>query len=311
MTLIHGQNRTSCTNWIALFAVAIAAVLNVVGVAPSSAGETNSAGDTQLFDRLDSNHNGVITTEEVTSDNRRLFERLLRRADANHDKSLSREEFLASLVPSRPEKPIEAKQPEMPQADALRYLLLTMDKNQNSVIEADEIPKEMKPAFEFVLDRLDANKNGRLDRYELARGGPALSQIAARYAERKGVDVKAELAKLEKSQGSAFNRFDEQPNFMESLRDPKKAGQLFAQFDQNSDGQLEKKEIPEPLQQPLERFFRLADRDGDGRLSKQEFLDGAERISRFMSRQNKEVKRDLKACKSAGKSGKSQSADKK
>ena len=35
-----------------------------------------------------------------------------------------------------------------------------------------------------------------------------LAQIAARYVEREGIDVKAELAKLEKSQGDAFNRFD-------------------------------------------------------------------------------------------------------
>jgi Ca2+-binding EF-hand superfamily protein len=286
--------------------ILVAAVLSTLCIAAIRAGETSSVGTADLFDRLDANHNGVVSADEVATENLRLFERLLRRADANHDKALSREEFLASLVPTRPDKPIEAKQAaNLPQADALRYLLLTMDKNQNAVIEEDEIPKEMKPAFEFVMDRIDANNNGRLDRYELSRSGPALSQIAARYVERKGIDVKAELAKLQKSQGSSFTRFDDQPNFFENIRDPKKAGQLFAQFDSNGDGQLEKKEIPDPLQQPLERFFRMADRDGDGRLSKQEFLDGAERLSRFMNRQNKEERKDLKARKAATRTAKS------
>ena len=96
----------------------------------------------QLFDRLDANHDGAIAADEVSAENRSLFDRLLRRADANHDKSLSRDEFLASLVPSRPEKPMEAKEPAtLPQADAVRYMLLKMDTNRNARIEKDEVPK--------------------------------------------------------------------------------------------------------------------------------------------------------------------------
>lgn len=294
--------------------LAVAGILGSLYLAAPAAGGSPSAGDAELFNRLDANHNGVVAADEVTSENRPLFERLLRRSDSNHDKALSREEFLASLVPSRPEKPIEEKQPaSMPEADAVRYLLLTLDKNQNGVIEADEIPTKMKPAFEFVLERLDANKNGRLDRYELGRGGPAMAQIAARYVGREHIDVKAELAKLEKSQGSSFNRFDEQPDPIESLRDPKKARLLFAQLDQNGDGQLEKKEVPDPLQQPLERFMRMSDRDGDGRLSEREFLDGSERLSRFFGRQAKQERTDRKAEKNErkSKSANSSSSDKK
>jgi Ca2+-binding EF-hand superfamily protein len=282
--------------------------------ATTAADDPPSTGNEALFDRLDRDHNAVIAADEVAPESRRLFDRLLRAADANHDRSLSRDEFIAGLVPSRPEKSIEAKQPaSLPQADAVRYLLLSMDKNQNSVIEPDEIAKELKTPFQFVLDRLDNNKNGRLERQELSRGGPAMAQLAARYVERERIDVKAELAKLEKAQGDSVNRFDDQPNAMENLRDPKKARQLFAQFDQNGDKQLEQKEVPEPLQQPLERLMRMSDRDGDGRLSESEFLAGSERLNRFLSRRDRDENRE-KAEKSAAresKTGRSQSADKK
>jgi Ca2+-binding EF-hand superfamily protein len=282
-----------------------AAVFSLLCAPVVFAAETKSAGSAELFDRLDANHNGTIRADEVTGENHRLFERLLRRADSNRDRALSREEFAASLVPSRPEKTLEAKQSAaMPEADAVRYLLLTMDANRNSVIEPDEIPSDLKRPFEFVLDRMDANKNGRLDRYELGRGGPAMAGIAARYVERQGVNVKTELAKLEKSQGDEVNRFDEQPNAMENLRDPKKARQLFAQFDQNSDGQLDKNEIPEPLQQQLERFVRMSDRDDNGKLSEQEFLDGANFLSRVMARRDREEMRDMKAKKSEARESK-------
>jgi len=85
----------------------------------------------------------------------------------------------------------------------VRYMLLKLDANQNARLENDEVPKQMRPIFEILLERLDNNNDGQLDRQELSRSGPGLAQIAGRYVEREGIDVKAELAKLEKSQGAA------------------------------------------------------------------------------------------------------------
>ena len=121
-------------------------------------------------------------------------------------------------------------------------------------------------------------------RQELDRAGPPLSAIAGRWVERAGVDAAAELKKLETKDGEIVNRFERPPVPFERIRDPEQARQIFAQLDGNSNGQLEPKEIPEPLQQPLERFSRLADRDRDGKLSRREFLDGVERMARFVGR---------------------------
>ena len=46
-----------------------------------------------------------------------------------------------------------------------------------------------------------------------------------------------------------------------------------------------------------ERFVTMSDRDRDGRLTEREFVDGAERISKFLGRQMKDERKDLKAKK--------------
>ena len=289
---------------------AIAVLLGTLGMAGAAiAANATSAGDADLFNRLDANHDGAIGADEVTSENRALFERLLRRADANHDKSLSRKEFLASLVPSRPERQVESKEAAVPpQADAVRYMLLKLDANKNARIEKDEVPKELRPIFELLLERLDNNGDGQLDRQELSRSGPGLAQIAGRYVEREGIDVKTELPKLEKSQGAAAKRFDDQQGPLEKLADPQQARQMFKELDTNNDGYLSEKEVSEVFRERADRFTTMSDRDRDGRLSEREFLDGAERVSKFLGRQMKDERKDLKAMKNERKSKSAESS---
>lgn len=266
-------------------AVLLAAALSASVTAKDAKDNMPSAGDAALFDRLDANHNDAIAADEVSAENRPLFDRLVRKADANHDQVLSRDEFAASLKPTRPAKPLEAKEPStVPQANAVRYMLLTMDKNRNARIEKDELPREMGGAMDMLMERVDKNANGALERQELSRGGPAMSAIAGRYVERLGIDVDAELAKLKKSEGEAFGRFEQQPVPLEQIRDAKQAKQLFAQFDENADGKLDPKEVPDPLVEPIKRLVRIADRDNDGKLTQEEFVSATGRIGKFLKR---------------------------
>jgi Ca2+-binding EF-hand superfamily protein len=270
----------------------------VVWAAGVRADAPASAGSTGLFERLDADHNGSITLDEAKEGNRAMFDRLLRKADSNHDQKLSREEFLKSLVPSRPERPIETKVPaDTPGTDAVRYMLLKLDANQNARIEKDEVPKQLRPIFEILRERLDNNKDGQMDRQELSRSGPGLQQIAGRYVERERIDVKTELAKLEKSQGAAANRFDDTGGPLDRLGDPQQARQMFKELDLNNDGFLSEKEISGVFRERGDRFTTMSDRDRDGRLSEREFVDGAERVSKFLGRQMKEGRKDLKAKK--------------
>lgn len=255
-----------------------------------------SAGNAALFDRLDANHDGVIKGDEVAKDQHALFDRLLRNGDKNHDSALSREEFLAALVPSRPERPIEEKESAtLPNANAVRYVLLMMDADRNARIEKDEVPSQFQSAFATMVERLDKNGDGKLDRQELSRGGPAMSAVAGRYVQRLGIDVDAELAKLKKSQGAAFDRFERQPMPLQALRNPQQAREVFAQLDENGDGKLEPGEVPEPLQQLLKRLTRIGDRDGDGKLNEKEFVAATEMAAKFLKqRQGDETRRDKK-----------------
>jgi Ca2+-binding EF-hand superfamily protein len=248
---------------------------------------TPSTGSDELFQRLDRDGDGALAASELSSDHKRLFERLLRKADINGNKSLSREEFLAALVPSRPEKQIESKQPDgYPQANAVRYVLLMMDTRKDSWIEADEVPKDMQAVYEAMIERLDMNKNGSMDRYELARGARELGQIAGRYVARERIDVAKELKKFDKSQGELAQRFDKPPGpILGNLGDPAQARKVFKQFDVNSDKKLVLDELPPPVQPQFERLMRYADRDRNGGLSEREFLTAAERVSRVMSGQ--------------------------
>jgi Ca2+-binding EF-hand superfamily protein len=301
MSRISRNARSSFDLPIRTGIAALAGLLYLAGAA--AAANATSAGDAELFNRLDANRDGAITADEVTSENRTLFDRLVRRTDSNHNHSLSREEFLAALVPSRPERPVEAKEPaNLPQADEVRFMLLSLDANQNARIEKDEVPKQMRPVFEILLERLDNNSDGQLDRQELSRSGPGLAQIAGRYVEREGIDVKTELAKLDKSQGVAAKRFDDTGGPLERLGDPQRAKQMFKELDTNRDGYLSEKEVSEVFRERGDRFTTMSDRDRDGRLSEREFLDGAERVSKLFGRQMKSERRDLKAKKAERKS---------
>jgi Ca2+-binding EF-hand superfamily protein len=286
MTSIHRETwvnpmRTIC---VAVLAMMLVGMTNAARAATDES-KSASAGSAELFDRLDTNHNDSIAADEVSAESRQLFDRLVRRGDKNQDQALSREEFLASLAPTRPAKPLEAKEPStLPQANAVRYLLLTMDKNHNARIEKDEVPRELASAADIMIERMDRNNNGALERQELSRGGGAMSAVAGRYVDRLKIDVDAELAKLKKSEGEAFNRFEQQPMPLNEIRDAKQARQLFAQFDENADGKLEAKEVPDPLREPIQRLMRIADRDSDGKLTQDEFVAATERVGKFLKR---------------------------
>src|SRR5688572_29920048 len=76
------------------FGLAAAATLgfSTLGVSPVWAQDA-----AELFDKLDANKDGVISSDEVPDDKQAIFERLVRIGDANGDKKLTKDELSAGL----------------------------------------------------------------------------------------------------------------------------------------------------------------------------------------------------------------------
>jgi len=256
---------------------------SVVCVKATLAGAAvNSA---RLFVELDLNQDGQVAGDEIESRHRRLFERMLRQADADGDGKLSCEEFAVALTPRSPKKPIVTRQSEeFPGAAAAELLLLKMDTNQDARIEPAEVPIELLDAFDQLVERMDRNNDDRLTRFELARGGAERWGLAQRFARLMDFDVENELAGYRRKQGQKANRFAEAPRPEQILGNPLVATELFAQLDANADGLVQEDEVPQPIRERFSRLLRLADRNEDGALTEREFVEGAQRVARFIQR---------------------------
>ena len=68
----------------------------VSGVRAQDGTETETKPD-ELFQKLDTNKDGVLTASEIPQEHQKFFDRLLRIGDTNKDGKLSREEFDAAM----------------------------------------------------------------------------------------------------------------------------------------------------------------------------------------------------------------------
>src|SRR3954471_9719856 len=80
-----------------------------------SAGSLWAQDAADLFGKLDVNKDGYITPDEVQESQKALYERLLRTADKDGDKKLSKDEFQAGLKPDdTPRQPLAGGGPGGP-----------------------------------------------------------------------------------------------------------------------------------------------------------------------------------------------------
>jgi len=139
---------------------------------------------------------------------------------------------------------------EPPSADAAA-LFAQLDVNKDGQISADEVPQEQQRLFERLLRSGDQNKDGKLAADEFA------SALAGR-------PEKSDSPEGKRPEG-------DRPDGDK----PRRAERLFKRLDANSDGKVVIDEVPEERREMFAQLIKRGDKDGDGALSREEFLQAS------------------------------------
>jgi Ca2+-binding EF-hand superfamily protein len=207
-----------------------AATIAAVGLSPAFGQEA------ELFDKLDANKDGVVTSDEVPDDKQAIFERLIRVGDANGDKKLSKDELVAGLKRAAPqaEAAPERGLGGLPNI-APKAIFARLDADSNGKIEKDEIPERMKEN----LARVDTNSDGAID-----------------------------LAEFEKVAYGGGRRPEGDPAGGPEGRPgqgPVPGGPVLRALDANGDGEISASEIADAT-----KALAKLDKNGDGKLTRDE-----------------------------------------
>jgi len=271
---------------IALTLTALALVCFAVGSQAADETDGKTAGTAKnnaaLFDKLDANRDGFITADEVPQENRRLFDRLLRRGDKNGDGKLSREEFISAIAEDWPIQSGAAEGPERggTAADGSRDRQLA-----GSMPGGSALPGGAGPFMGMAVFRaLDTNGDGKLDAKEIAAAGDVLKKLV----NKDGEITREELLKsLPPGINPAGGRAGRGPTAgagggLGEMTPEAALKRMMTQFDKNGDGKLQKDELPPRL---AERFEEL-DTNHDGVLDEAEIKVILPRLIRRLPNEN-------------------------
>ena len=198
-----------------------------------------------VFDRLDRNKDGVLVIDELTEDQAKSFGRLLRVADGNNDKRLTRQEFLSYLQPGPAGQPETAQQRRVnavPPGAFERF-----DRNRDGKLTPEEFPEQARPRITSYLK-------------QLGKDGLSPEDFAAMYR-------RQQVSRGQENRGRPGDRGQQERANEQARRE-----QFFDRLDRDKDGKLTAQEFPENSR-GLFTFLarRLEKKEGES-ITKQEFL---------------------------------------
>ncbi len=222
--------------------IAAGGLLAVPAFTMAEAPEGRKPDRAALFQRLDSNGDGIVTKDEVPEEKRGQFDRLLRESDKNGDGQVSKDEFLASGDQGRPAGGPGAGRPD--DSPPAEVVFQHTDANGDGKLERSEVPEGRREGFDRMVDNFDTDNDGKLNLEEFRKG----------FAISRGMPVEGP-------------RPDGPPG---GPQGPGAPSPLFAALDTNHDGKISGDELYSAT-----ASLKKLDRDGNGTITLQEASAGS------------------------------------
>jgi Ca2+-binding EF-hand superfamily protein len=260
----------------------LASLLIAAHSAPAAGPQPAAQNDvTALFDRLDANHDGQLTADEIPAEKKGLFERLLRLAGKPTDGKLTRDEFVAQLSAATDEHPsggsAKSNGPTPPAAKT------PADKPAAGPL--GQLPP-LDP--ERIFDRLDTKHTDKISAADIPEGRPLIKRLVTEAEKANGgpvtkeqfVKVFKELAPKRAAGEAATGKptADGKPPLIPPGGGDRLIKRLLS-LSKRSDGKLTKDDLPERLR---DRFDKI-DANHDGVIDEAELRDWIKKVEARLS----------------------------
>ncbi len=249
----------------------------------------------QLFERIDGNKDGKISSEEVPENKREEFKRGLQRLGLGSAAAVTKEQFgrIAGLLTGTHDGEPKKGERERPRRDGrgAEEMAKKADTNGDGNVSKDEIPEERREMFAKMLERLDDDGDGALTIEQFTRGIQA--------GQRDGgprPPGSAEGSPPGDGRMPAFplmRALDVDGDGELSSAEVSNAAKAIASLDKDGDGKISRREMLPPVQggigpgvvpgltlgrpgegvfagEGLRRILEFADKDKDGKISRDE-----------------------------------------